>query len=187
MRHDALTGIAIQGRNPMRDDVPPTEAVYAFDITLHARPSDVGAGDLHTDAWGTWPSLMVPRLALSAPMAIDFDTALEALAMIERLYVEPDGSFVWTSSRNAAASGRGRAWWQVDGNAFEKDGRVLLVDLKGSCPAPEFDRLLAAFGWPGQPLMMQVVRSATFLDEATFRRHALARGIVGDGETLRPA
>ena len=67
MRHDALTGIAIQGSNPMRDDVPPTEAVYAFDITLHARPSDVGAGDLHTDAWGTWPSLMVPRLALSVP------------------------------------------------------------------------------------------------------------------------
>ncbi|MGI9177261.1 MAG: hypothetical protein ACR2IT_05330 [Pirellulales bacterium] len=171
----------------MQDDVLPTGVVYAFDITLHARPSDVGVGDLLTDAWGTWPSLMVSKPALSAAMAIDFDTALEALAAIERLYVEPDGSFVWTSSRDAAVGGGGRAWWQVDGNAFEKDGRVLLVDLKGSCPPPEFDRLLAAFGWPVQPLMMQVVRSAAFLDEATFRRHALARGIGGDGEILRPA
>jgi len=32
----------------------------------------------------------------------------------------------------------------VDGNAFDKDGRVLLADLKGSCPASDFDRLLVA-------------------------------------------
>jgi hypothetical protein len=74
----------------------------------------------------------------------------------------------------------------VDGNAFEKAGRVLLVDLKGSCPPGEFDRLLAAFGWPEQAVMMQLVRAAVFLDEPTFRRHALARGTAGDGESLRP-
>jgi hypothetical protein len=50
----------------------------------------------------------------------------------------------------------------------------------------EFDRLLGAFGWPSQPLLMQLVRAAVFLDEPTFRRHARARWIAGDGETLRP-
>lgn len=123
---------------------------------------------------------------ISAAMAIDFDAALAALGSIERLYVEPDGSFVWTSPRGGGVESHRRERWQVDGNAFEKDGRVLLVDLKGSCPPDEFDRLLAAFGWPAQLLMMQIVRSATFLDEATFRRHAQTRGLVGDGETLRP-
>jgi hypothetical protein len=63
---------------------------------------------------------------------------------------------------------------------------VLLADLKGSCPASDFDQLLVAFGWPQQAMMMQLVRPAVFLDEATFRRHACRRGIAGDGQTLRP-
>jgi hypothetical protein len=63
---------------------------------------------------------------------------------------------------------------------------VLLVDLKGSCPPREFDRLLEAFGWPGEWMLVQLSRPAVFLDEATFRRHALARGAAGDGENLRP-
>ena len=152
---------------------------YAFDITLHARPEAAIVAGSHTDAWGTWPVLAVPHATLSIPMAAGFDEALARLAALERMYVEPDGSFVWTSPRESVS-------WQVDGNAFEKDGRVLLVDLKGGCPAAAFDRLLAAFGWPVQPLMMQLVRAAVFLDEEAFRRHARARWMNGDGLTLRP-
>lgn len=158
--------------------------LYAFEITIQARPADATAGPPLADAWGTWPTLEVPKAALATPLAISFDAALERLAAIERLYAEPDGSFVWACSRAADAAA---GFWQVDGNAAERDGRLLLVDLKGSCPAAEFDRLLGAFGWPGQPLMMQLVRAAAFLDEATFRRHATARGLVGDGQTLRPS
>ena len=161
--------------------------LYAFDITLHVRPAEAIAGDTLADAWGTWPTLAVPKAALSTPMSIEFDDALQRLGRFERLYAEPDGSFVWTSSRDLTTEAGNHAWWQVDGNAFEKDGRVLLVDLKGRCPASDLDRLLGGFGWPGQPLMMQLVRSAVFLDEATFRRHATARGLAGDGETLRPS
>lgn len=161
-----------------------TAPLYAFEITLQHKPAEATAGPLLTDAWGSWPTLDIPRESLASPMAIGFDAALDRLAAIERLYVEPDGSFVWACSRTS--DGAASTWWQVDGNAYERGGRVLLVDLKGSSPPAEFDRLLQAFGWPGQPLMMQLVRSATFLDESTFRRHALARGLVGDGKTLRP-
>jgi hypothetical protein len=156
---------------------------YAFEITLHPLPEAAAPGGAHADAWGVWPTIAVPREALAVPLACTFDEALERLAAIERLYVEPDGSFVWTSPHDAGP----RAAWQVDGNAFERAGRVLLVDLKGSCPPAAFDRLLVAFAWPAQALMMQLVRPAVFLDEATFRRHALARGLAGDGETLRPS
>lgn len=154
--------------------------IYAFDATLHSQPADVQPDGDVVDAWGVWPTLLVPRESLASPMAVGFDEALGRLAALPRLYAEPDGSFVWTSSHGADA------WWQVDGNAFERDGRVLLVDVKGSCPASEFDLLLGAFGWPGQRLTVQLVRSGVFLDEATFRRHAAARGLVGDGQTLRP-
>ena len=153
--------------------------LFAFDITLHARTPDAVPGGSHADAWGEWPVLRVPHAALAVPMAVSFDDFLDTIAAIERLYAEPDGSFVWASPREGHA-------WQVDGNAFERDGRLLLVDLKGSCPAPAFDRLLAACGWPGQPMMMQLVRPAVFLEESTFRRHATARAVAGDGERLRP-
>jgi len=153
---------------------------YAFEITLHAHPANGRPGGTHADAWGRWPVVDVPHDSLAEPMAVNFEAALAALAALERLYVEPDGSFVWTSQREAT-------WWQVDGNAVEKAGRVLLVDLKGSCPAAEFDRLLGAFGWPAQPMLMQLTRAAVFLDERTVRRHAIARGLAGDGKTLRPA
>lgn len=161
----------------------PHDPRYAFEITLHPRPDEAVPGGMHADAWGAWPTLVVPHEALAAALACTFDEALGRLAAFERLYVEPDGSFVWTSPHALGP----RAAWQVDGNAYERAGRVLLVDLKGSCPPEAFDRLLAAFGWPGQPVMMQLVRAAVFLDEATFRRHALARGLAGDGETLRPS
>ena len=159
-----------------RDDL------YAFDITLHGRVpamADLPAVETYQDAWGAWPTLRVSNDLLAMPMVIGFDESLDRLARLERMYAEPDGSFVWTSPRDGV-------WWQVDGNAYEKDGRVLLADLKGSCPASAFDHLLAAFGWPQQAMMMQLVRAAIFLDESTFRHHARCRGTAGDGQTLRP-
>lgn len=159
--------------------------MYAFEIAVHGRPPDLAAGGRHVDDLGEWPVLAVPHAALSLPMDADFDASLERLAGLERLYVEPDGSFVWTSPAPAAGRGAARERWQVDGNAFEKDGRVLLVDLKGACPAVDFDRLAAAFGWPGQQLMMQLVRPAVFLEEADFRGHARARWIAANGQGLQ--
>ena len=153
--------------------------VYAFDAALHARPTEAHPAGSHVDAWGTWPVLAVPRAALATPLAVGFDAAFERLAALDRMYAEPDGSFVWTSPREGLS-------WQVDGNAFERNGRVLLVDLKGACPADRFDALLAAFGWPEQPLIVQLVRPAVFLDEETFRRHAARRWNDGPGKTLRP-
>ncbi len=82
------------------------------------------------------------------------------------MYIEPDGSFVWVSSR-------GEATWQVDGNLYDHLNRLRLVDLKGSCPAERFDQLLAALGWPRTQLVFQLVRAAVFLDELEFRRWAL--------------
>lgn len=163
----------------------PDTPLYAFEIAVHARPPDAREGEVLADAWGSWPTVLVPREALAEPLAMRFEDALERLAAIERLFVEPDGSFVWSNPR--PGHGPPGTRWQVDGNAFERAGRVLLVDLKGSCPAAGFDRLLMALGWPSQPVVMQLVRPAVFLDEPTFRRHAAARGRAGDGEGLRPS
>ena len=158
---------------------PSVGELYAFEAVLHRRPDEAAAAGRHADAWGSWPVIAVSREALARPLAIGFDEALERLAGLPRMFVEPDGAFVWTSPAADLA-------WQVDGNLFERSGRVLLVDLKGSCAPAEFDRLLEALGWPEEPVMLGLVRAAVFLDEPTFRRHAAARGAAGDGQTLRP-
>lgn len=145
--------------------------LLSFEIVLHRRPAAAVPGSMHVDPWGTWPTLVIPRQALGVPMACDFDAACARLAAIDRLHVEADGSFVWAGPRRSA----GAAAWQVDGNVSELLGRVLQVDLRGGCPGDAFDRLLGAFGWPAEPMLVQLLRPAVFLDETDFRRHGLAR------------
>ncbi len=145
-----------------------------FDVSLHPRPRGAVAGAMLRDARGDWPTLVVPREAAGERMAIDFDLALERLAALERLYVEPDGSFVWVGPGN-----EGR--WQIDGNAYERLGRVLVVEVKGRCPIAEWDRFLNVWGWPADPLMVQLVRAGVFVDEPTFRRLAAVRGTIAEG------
>jgi hypothetical protein len=139
--------------------------MFSFHIAVHARAAEVADGptlDLHG---GSYRTLAAPAATFSATLSVTFEQAGEALGQLPRLYFEPDGSFVWVSS-----SGEPR--WQVDGNLFDRDGRLLFVDLKGSCPPEQFDQLLAAFGWPATPVMFQLLREAVFLDEAEFRRFA---------------
>jgi len=139
--------------------------MLTFHISIHARGSEVAGGrDVQLDR-GVFRALAVPQAALATPFQISFEETGAALEQLDRMFFEPDGSFVWTSPRGEAA-------WQVDGNLFDRSGRLLFVDLKGSCPSEQFDRLLSALGSPATPLMFQLVREAVFLDEQEFRRHA---------------
>jgi hypothetical protein len=100
------------------------------------------------------------------PLAVTFDDALAALAGLPRMFIEPDGSFVWTGE----AAGGGR--WQVDGNLIDRGDCLAYVDLKGTCPVQQFDALLTALGWPESKLAFQLPQQGVFLDEAEFRRLA---------------
>lgn len=153
--------------------------LYAFEISVHHRPAEgLFPAPPYADALGAWPTVGLPHDMLAVPLAVSFDEAIGRLGRLERMYAEPDGSFVWASQRSGLS-------WQVDGNVFDRDGRVVLVDMKGNCPTADFDRLLACFGWPAERLLFQLVRPAVFLEESVFRRHASARGAAGAGENLR--
>lgn len=152
---------------------------YLFHVTLHPRPPGATPAGVHADAWGTWPTLSRPEGASAGCFSLDFEAVLEALAELPRLFVEPDGAVVW-------AGGDPPATWQVDGTLLERGGRLAACEVKGSCPPDAFDRLLAVLGWPAVPVIAELVRAGVYLDEQTFRRHALARGSAGAGQTLRP-
>jgi hypothetical protein len=139
--------------------------MYEFQITIHVRPTDAVPGQ-HIELAGS----VVQTLHLSGefqgnPFNLSFEEASQALQKLPRMFLEPDGSFVWVSSHGSPA-------WQLDGVIYDRSDRLLYVDLKGTCPAAEFDHLLTAIGWPATPLMFQLMREAVFLDEAEFRRFA---------------
>ena len=144
------------------------DPMYQF-RSIHARPADCAAGG-QIELGGHWLTALAlaPERLGAVAFARTFEQVTADLGLLERMYVEPDGSFVWVSGRQD----RG---WQVDGVVYDHQDRVRFVDVSGSCPSDQFDRLLAVLGWPAEPMMFQLTREAVLLDEAEFRRYALLR------------
>ncbi len=152
----------------------------AFEIVLHPAPAPPAGGPLLTDPWGAWPTETVGPLAAATPFTISFDDVLERLGRLNGVSTEPDGSVVGVDTAGARE-------WQFDAQLADLGGRLLTLELKGSCPRAVFDAILACCGWPESAVMMQLPRAGVFLSEEVFRRHAAARWIAGDGRVLRPS
>ena len=100
------------------------------------------------------------------PLSVTFDQALAALGDLPRLFIEPDGSFVWRGTTEAGET------WQIDGYLIDRGDVLDYMDLKGTCPAERLDGVLAALGWPQSPVAFQLPRLGQFLTEEEFRRQA---------------
>lgn len=139
--------------------------MYQFFASIHARPEQVDVGPQLPLEGAALPTLQVPPALLGHAFDRNFEDTLEALSRYERMFVEPDGSFVWVSSHSEPS-------WQVDGNLYDRDELLLFVDIKGNCPGDRFDQLLQALGWPDTVLMFQLTQHAVFLAEEQFRQYA---------------
>lgn len=143
-------------------------APLRFHTIIHARPADAQCAAGPTLNGTSLRRLDVRGDQLGPGFPRSFEEAGDALMRLERLFFEPDGSFVWVGSGDAGP-------WQLDGQLTDRAGRLLYVELKGTCPEAELDRILATFGMPEHGLMFQLVREAVFLDDAEFRKFAAAR------------
>ena len=101
----------------------------------------------------------------SGPLPVSFDDALTRLGRLPRLFIEPDGSFVWTGDSDGET-------WQVDGNLLDQGETLACVEVKGRCPEEHFGQLLAAFGWPQTRLSFQLPQRGVLQGEAEFRELA---------------
>ena len=101
-----------------------------------------------------------------APLAMGFETARERLEVLPRMFIEPDGSFVWRGETKV------REAWQVDGNLIDRGDVLAYVELKGVCPSERLDELLRALGWPETKVVFQLVRTGVVVEEGEFRRVA---------------
>ena len=141
--------------------------MYNFQAVIHALPA---AATLESPVTvdGLPLAIVSAGQAMShQQFAVSFEEAGESLEKLPRMYFERDGSFVWVGTEPAA--------WQVDGVMYDRDGRLLYVEIKGSCPVEQFDQFLSALGWPATRLVFQLTQAAIFVAEAEFRRWA-ARG-----------
>jgi hypothetical protein len=110
---------------------------------------------------------------VSSSLHVSFDKVAAELSAFPRLFIEPDGSFVWTG-----ISPEGRPW-QVDGNLIDRGDVLACVELKGCCPFPQFDALLRTLGWPDEKLLFQLQQHGSLLTENDFRQLAASeRGAI---------
>lgn len=145
---------------------------YQFDVSLHVRSGEAQPGPAITLAGQSIETLEVPAASQAIPFGVTFEDVSDALSTWPRMFVEPDGAILWTGDD---AQGR----WQVDGNLYDRAGRLVYVDLAGNSPQGQFDELLAVLGWPATAVMFQLKREGVWLDEAAFRRWAA--GELGKG------
>ena len=138
---------------------------YEYQAVLHARPAEAAIGPTIVLRGRTLPTLDLRPDAALGGFAVTFEALEAAYSALPRMYFEPDGSFVWRSPADEAS-------WQVDGMAYDRDGRVRYVELKGSCPPDRLAALTTPLGGAQQPVMFQLLREAVFLDEAAFWTYA---------------
>lgn len=98
------------------------------------------------------------------PLPVTFDAAYAALSELPRLFIEPDGSFVWTSPQ-------GETPWQVDGTLVDGGATLYYCELKGTCPPEAINRLLVClFDGTAVPVL-EIVQEGVLVSNEKFHRH----------------
>lgn len=71
----------------------------------------------------------------SEPLPVTFDEAVERLSALDRMFVEPDGSFVWRGVEGDEA-------WQIEGQLVDGGLSLAHVELKGSASVACLQRFI---------------------------------------------
>ncbi len=76
---------------------------------------------------------------VDAPLTVSWEQASENLSQLPRMFLEPDGSFLWTGTDPDCGP------WQLEGTIFD-DGRVVRrIELAGNCPRLLWQEFLKCF------------------------------------------
>jgi hypothetical protein len=133
--------------------------MISMDVSVYARGATPDGQQPVRLAGITYQSLPAAAQDRRATFCVTFEEAAERMEKLPRFCLEPDGSFVWV--------GEG---WQLDGQIGEWNGGVASVEVRGTCPAGQFEELLGVFGWPETEVVFEVRRAGVLLEEREFRR-----------------
>ena len=140
------------------------EELQNLHINIHTRPAGVRRGEDYR-----WSDRKLPTLDAAdsdnRPLDVTFEQVLDGLAVLPRMLVEPDGSFVWVGAWD-----HGGGCWQLEGVLHDRGDLLSHVELTGLCSEPALDQLLHILTPPQTPLMFQLLPAAIFVDEQTVRQ-----------------
>jgi len=139
--------------------------LYRFHANIFARPPHAPEGIPTTLRNIELPTLRPQTFDAFFPLT--FEQAYDALALLPRIDVEPDGFFVISGD----VSGKR---WQLDGHLYDFGDRLHRFELHGDCPREALDAILMCLGWPAAPLAFELVMEGVALEEAAFRQFAAA-------------
>lgn len=132
-------------------------------VTIHARGAiEPPSVDFELDGW-RGRRLAAREPDLTVPFAVTFEEVAAAFDRLPRMFIEPDGAWVWVSDTDSPP-------WRLDGMLYDRDQALAYMESKGHAPEHALDRLLVALGWPQTRLVFQLTRVGIWLDEAEFRR-----------------
>ena len=89
-----------------------------------------------------------------------YETVAESLAEIPRLYIEPDGSFVWVSSEDVAR--------KINGQVTDDGSQVMFVEFRGRALQKDIDPILSTLRDPVTDLQVQLLPGGEIIDESAF-------------------
>jgi hypothetical protein len=148
-------------------------------ISLHPRAPEATSGPTCTIRGVELTTLAIPHEAMRQTFSISFEECYEQLERLPRMFIEPDGSFVWpidsSDDSNSSHIKVSDIKFQWDGQLFDRDGKLLYLDLTGSAPRESFDKILKILGWPATSIVVQLSREAVFLELDEFYRYATAK------------
>ncbi|MEL6896777.1 MAG: hypothetical protein AAFP90_11790 [Planctomycetota bacterium] len=90
-----------------------------------------------------------------SPLPISFETAIQRLSGVPRLYAEPDGSLVWCGE-NPAGSISADPPWRIFGMLYDFADQLQYVDLRGSCPKTHWTQLCEMLQVPSDASTLQL-------------------------------
>ena len=95
------------------------------------------------------------------PFPVTFEAVYERLEALPRMFIEPDGSFVWVGEV-LNKDGTSTAW-QLDGHLYDRDDRLLFVELQGRCPRESLEELFVPLGVAPTEIEIEQRREGTTL------------------------
>ncbi|MBS0207784.1 MAG: hypothetical protein JSS27_02420 [Planctomycetes bacterium] len=133
-----------------------------YHLVIHSRPAGPVAARVVPAGGRDWRALSIDPAALADPLPASFEGAFVALEQFERMFIEPDGSFVWRGESH------GRPW-QLDGVLYDRAGQLMHVELKGDAPMGPLEQLLTVIG-DHRPLVIQLAREGVVVSAEEFLR-----------------
>ncbi|QGJ71995.1 Hypothetical protein PBC10988_37080 [Planctomycetales bacterium 10988] len=140
---------------------------YQFDTVIQIAPSEPNDGAFQVISGKNVRPFQLTPSQQGLPFPIRFEELMEQFAQWPRMFCEWDGSFVWTGEESISSEEELR--WQLDGNLYDRDDRLIYIELKGICPQNRLEQFLTACGWPQDSFMFGLTNHGTFLNEADFR------------------